>query len=81
MKRLFVFLLFARTVGIVKGQSNSGRDPYITRSLSGQAIKNVEAHTSGGNIDVIGSSTGNNRLEVYVWPGNSRNGDNISKEE
>ncbi len=39
---------------------------YQSKSLSGEAINNVEAKTSGGSIDVSGGHTQDARLEVYV---------------
>jgi len=78
MKKYFFFLsIFAFSVNSyaqVKGE----REPYLTRSLTMEAIKNVELKTSGGSISVTGVSS-EARIEVYVYPNNSK--DDLSKEE
>jgi len=77
MKKYFLFLLILQT-GLVNAQSNSEKEPYLTKSLTSESIKNVEAQTSGGSISVSGVSS-NTRIEVYVSPGNGK--DNLSKDE
>jgi DUF4097 and DUF4098 domain-containing protein YvlB len=52
---------------------------YLTKSLPGESVNNVEAKTSGGSIDVSGGHTQDARLEVYVSP-NGHIG-SLSKEE
>jgi len=81
MKKLSILLLAVLATCIVKAQFNPSKDPYMTKSLAGQSIKNVEVETSGGSIDVKGGTGTDARVEVYVWPNNYRKGDNISKEE
>src|SRR5215213_1585110 len=77
MKKYFLFLLILQT-GLVNAQSNYEKEPYLTKSLTSESIKNVEAQTSGGSISVSGVSS-NTRIEVYVSPGNGK--DNLSKDE
>jgi len=52
---------------------------YLTKSLSSETIKEIEAKTSGGSINVSGDHSQDARIEVYV----SSNGHQISlsKEE
>jgi len=47
---------------------------YQTKSLSNDVIKNVEAKTSGGSIEIAGGYSSDARIEVYV----SSNGNNIT---
>jgi len=81
MKKCSFFLVMVLSSFLVKAQFNPSKDPYMTKSLAGQSIKNVEVETSGGSIDVKGGTAADTRVEVYVWPNNYRKGDNISKEE
>jgi hypothetical protein len=53
-------------------------EPYLTKSLSGESIKNIEATTSGGNISVAGVAS-EARIEVYVSSNNSKT--TLTKEE
>lgn len=54
------------------------KTPYLTKSLSGESVKNVQVETSGGSISVAGGAS-DARIEVYVTPNNGK--DNLSKEE
>jgi DUF4097 and DUF4098 domain-containing protein YvlB len=81
MKRFPLVIILSLGVFLLKAQFNASKDPFMTKSLSGQTIKNVEVETSGGNIEVTGGAAGNYRLEVYVRPNNYRNSDNFSKED
>ena len=54
-------------------------EPYQTKSLADQSIKNVEAKTSGGSISVTGVNSSEAKIEVYVRGNNSK--DNLTKEE
>ena len=69
---LFVILL---TVAIhVQSQD---REPYITKSFSSEAVKEVYARTSGGSVDVAGGSN-QARVEVFIQGNNGRS---LSKED
>jgi len=82
MKKSSLLIGLLLTFFIGKSQQyNVGKEPYMTKSLAGQTIKNVEVETSGGSIDVKGGTGADARVEVYVWPNNYQKGDNISKEE
>jgi DUF4097 and DUF4098 domain-containing protein YvlB len=81
MKKSLLFLTLALTFSFVRAQFNAAKDPFMTKSLSGQTIKNIEVKTSGGSIEIIGGSGGNSHVDVFVSPSNSRSGDSYSKEE
>ena len=74
MKKVIVLLMVAFSFLIANAQSES--TPYLTKSLSDAAIKNVEAKTSGGSIDVSGGDN-NARIEVYI----SSNKHGLSKDD
>jgi DUF4097 and DUF4098 domain-containing protein YvlB len=78
MKKYLGILLFGSLVVSVKAQEPS-REPYLVKSLTSEAIQNVRVETTGGNISVAGADA-EARIEVYVWPGNSRDR-NLSKDE
>ena len=78
MKKYLGILLFGSLVVSVKAQESS-REPYMVKSLTAEAIQNVRVETTGGNISVAGADA-EARIEVYVWPGNSRDR-NLSKDE
>jgi DUF4097 and DUF4098 domain-containing protein YvlB len=58
------------------------REPFIVKTFPRDAIKELQAETSGGNIAVFGAGTGDAKVEVYVQS-NNNNGwnDGITKEE
>jgi hypothetical protein len=75
----FSFVLFAVALSTAAfSQSQNEKEPYLTRSLSADAIKLVEAKTSGGSISVSGVSPDQARIEVYVSPNNDGK---LSKQE
>jgi len=78
--RIFFSFLFL-VVGILGQAQNSHKGIlYLNKSLTADAIKEVEARTSGGGITVTGvTNTGEARVEVYVTE-NGRHGD-YTKEE
>lgn len=75
MKQLSFALLFTAVAFIAKAQT--GKEPYLVKSLSSESIRAVEARTSGGSISVTGDGS-NARIEVYVT---GNNGKTLSKEE
>ncbi len=80
MKKYFLFLIFIGCTIIVNAQWNHDKDPFMTKSLSAESIKNIQMETTGGNITVTAVNTSEARLEVYVQPNNSRT-NTITKEE
>lgn len=77
MKKFFLFSLFVLSILVLKAQDKS-KQPYLTKSLSGESIKNVEARTSGGSISVAGVAS-EARIEVYITSNNGK--DDLSRED
>jgi hypothetical protein len=78
MKKLLFSLLISSACSMLHAQDKN-ETSYMTKSLSGDAIKNVEVKTSGGSIFVTGVSASEARLEVFIR-GNNNPGD-LSKDE
>ena len=79
MRILFSFL-FVVSGFLTQGQNSHRGILYLNKSLASDAIREVDAKTSGGDIEVTGvSSTGEARIEVYVTE-SGRHGE-YSKEE
>lgn len=72
MKKYLLLLLLACNTIIVNAQWNQEKDPFMTKSLSKESIKNIKMQTTGGNITVSSVNGSEARLEVYVQPNNSR---------
>lgn len=83
MRKILFLLLSGVQMWAVQAQPSSGHTPpFLEKSLSGAAIRQVTAETSGGNISVTGVPDGEARLEVYIRPNNGgRDEAGISKEE
>jgi DUF4097 and DUF4098 domain-containing protein YvlB len=79
MKKYLTVLLAGSMSLTVLAQEYNPKEPYMTKSLTSEAIQNVKVETTGGNISVSGVD-GEARIEVYVWAGNSRDR-HLSKEE
>ncbi len=78
MKQVFVLSIGILTALAAQAQPNYEKEPFMTRSLSADAVQQVEARTSGGSIAVTGVSPTEARIEVYVLPNNNSK---LSKEE
>jgi len=78
MKKYFLFFLLAAQSCLVMAQKD--KEPFMTKSLSNESIKNAVVQTSGGSISITGVSASEARIEVYVYPNNS-NQSGLSKEE
>lgn len=65
--RILLFFLACQSI-VALAQEN--KTPYLTKSLSGDAIKHVFVNTSGGSITVSGSPEEKPRIEVYVTANN-----------
>lgn len=76
-KFAFLLAVIAQAVTLF-AQNQNEKEPYMTRSLSADAIKNVEARTSGGSISVSGVAPAEARIEVYV---SGNNNAKLTKEE
>ena len=79
MKKVFFLLACGLRVLAVDAQSGD-RQPFLEKSFSRSAVHELDAETSGGNISVYGSASGDARVEVYVQGDNGRWKD-LSKEE
>jgi DUF4097 and DUF4098 domain-containing protein YvlB len=58
----------------------SAQEAFLIKNFKGDAVKEVESTTSGGNISVESVATDQQRVEVFIWPSN-RNKGSLSKEE
>src|SRR5689334_22588072 len=74
-----LFILLTITVAVC-AQPGTNKEPYLTRSLSKEAIKEAVIKTSGGSIAVTGVAASEARIEVYVQSNNGILG-SLSKEE
>jgi Putative adhesin len=79
MKRRILTLCFVACLSVAAMAQDNGKPPYLTKSLSGDAISNVTVSTSAGGITVSGGSGQPARIEVYINGSNSH--EQISKEE
>jgi hypothetical protein len=77
MKKILFLLVAGLPVVAVYAQGD--REPYLQKSFARGAVHELETQTSGGNISVVGSASGEARVEVYVQGNNGRW--NLSKEE
>jgi hypothetical protein len=75
-KHLLLFFVACQSCVVFAQDSKT---PYMTKSLSGNTIKDVFVNTSGGSISVSGAAGEAPRVEVYIQ-GNNVIG-SISKEE
>jgi hypothetical protein len=74
---LTLFIVACQSV-VALAQDNDNKTPYMTKSLSGDAINNVVVNTSAGGIEVSGRSGEAPRVEVYI---KGNNGRDLSREE
>jgi DUF4097 and DUF4098 domain-containing protein YvlB len=72
MKKLLLIVLISCTTIIAAAQN-----AFLTKPLSGQLVKQIEAQTAGGNIWVESVADAEARIEVFV----RESGGNKSKEE
>jgi len=77
MKKYLLLLLLAAFQFSVTAQTD--KQPFLTKPLSNESIKDVQVQTSGGSISVSGVSLSEARIEVYITPNNNKN--DLSKEE
>lgn len=77
MKKITILFLLAGLTIAACAQDN--KEPFLTRSLSNEAIKDVYVRSSGGSIAVTGA-TADLRVEIYVQPSNGLLS-SLSKEE
>jgi len=78
MKKVLLLLACGYQVFALQAQPKD-REPYLQKSFARGAVHAIEVETSGGNISVMGTTTGDARVEVYVQGDNGRW--NLSKDE
>jgi hypothetical protein len=72
----FLFISFAAIA-----QKDTDK-PYMVKTFSASAIKNLKMNTSGGSLTVVGTTESEAKVEVYIRPNNwNGSGENLSKEE
>ncbi len=67
--KAYIILFFLACQGVVS-LAQDNKTPYLTKSLSGDAVKKVFVSTSGGSITVSGASGETARVEVYITGNN-----------
>jgi len=72
MKKYLMLLTMAVISLAVNAQTQSDKQPYLTKSFSGETINSVVSNTSGGNINVSGVNPSESRIEVFVWQNGNR---------
>ncbi len=72
MKKYFFLLLLATVSLLVNAQDKTDKQPYLTKSFSGESINKVMAETTGGNISVTGVDPKESRVEVFVSKNNNK---------
>jgi hypothetical protein len=70
-----IFLLFISFSIIAQNEEK----PYMVKTFSANAIKNLKMNTSGGGLVVTGTNAPEARIEVYIQPNQNR--DNIISKE
>jgi hypothetical protein len=70
--KYFIFLLLINICIAANAQNKSEKEPYLTKSFSGETIDKVRAETSGGNITVSGVNPSESKVEVFVSQNNNR---------
>jgi hypothetical protein len=75
----YVLLLLVTASCLVSFAQKDNKDPYLTKSLSSDNVKQVNVQTSGGSISVTGGNAADARIEVYIVSSNG--GKELSKEE
>ncbi len=75
----YLSILFLGSLSFAVHAQEYSKEPYMVKPLTADAIQNVKAETSGGNISVAGVDA-DARIEVYIKPSNGRDR-NMSKDE
>lgn len=72
MKKYLFLLMLVNICVAVNAQNKAEKEPYLTKSFSGEPINHVMAETSGGNISVTGVDPSQSKVEVFVWQNNNK---------
>ena len=75
MKKLLLILSVICCSNMLMAQ-----EAFLIKNFKGDAVKEVESTTSGGNISVESTAADQQRVEVFIWASN-RNKGSLSKEE
>jgi DUF4097 and DUF4098 domain-containing protein YvlB len=75
MKKLLLILSVTCYSNLLLAQ-----EAFLVKDFKGNAVKEVESVTSGGNISVESAAADQQRVEVFVWPSNRSKG-SLTKEE
>lgn len=67
-----ILLLVTALTSIIYTNAQDDKVPYMTKSLSGDNVKDAKVETSGGSIQVTGVAAGEARIEVYVRSSNNQ---------
>jgi hypothetical protein len=80
MKKLILLFLLSCPFALIKAQFQADKEVFLTKSLAGESVNNIEARTTGGNISVASAAQSEARIEVFVVPNNNK-ANSLSKEE
>ncbi|GGB17094.1 DUF4097 family beta strand repeat-containing protein [Puia dinghuensis] len=78
MKKIALLILSGVAVLGLKAQHDE-HQPFLQKSFPRGSVHQLVAETSGGNVSVYGSASGDARVEVYIQSDNGRW--NLSKDE
>src|SRR4030095_6960234 len=78
MKKNFLIVLGAFISLSAFSQFNGAKEPFMTKSFK-ESFSSTHVETTGGNIAVAGTSTGDAKVEVYITSNNGWK--SLSKEE
>jgi len=79
MKKFLLPLVLSALQFAAVAQFKSEKEPFMTKSLTNETIRNIQARTSGGSISVSGVNPSEARIEVFVSPNNNKG--ELSKEQ
>jgi DUF4097 and DUF4098 domain-containing protein YvlB len=76
MKKLILILSVTFLSNLLLGQ-----EAFLIKNFKGDAVKEVESTTSGGDISIQSVAGDQQRVEVFIWPSNRSKDKMVSKEE
>jgi hypothetical protein len=80
MKKIVFLLIGGLGVIAVNAQNNHDHEAFLVKTFPAAGVKAVEAETAGGNISILGQTTGDARIEMYISTNNGW-GEGMSKDE
>ncbi len=75
--KILIFLVILLMAAVCQAQD--GETPYLTKQFKLSNASTVKVETVGGNIDIVGQSSSEAKVEMYVRGNNSH--DELSEEE